>query len=370
MALVYSLEPAAVAAGFTSNRVQAAPVKLCRSHLAHAFGQAVIINSGNANACTGPEGEKNALAMAEATAKHLQLPREAVFVCSTGTIGRPMPMNVILPGIKKAVGSLSAASGSDAARAIMTTDTVPKQTSVDLKMDGKTVTIGAMAKGSGMIAPDMATMLAFITTDALIEPQAWRELLREAAEQSFNCITVDGDQSTNDTVICFANGLAGNHVLHPQHAAWHDFKQAFFKLTLDLALMIVKDGEGATKLVTVRVRNAASHSAAKRVARAVAESLLVKTSWFGSDPNWGRVICAAGYSGVSLDPDLIDIIYDGKYAVRGGQPAGLPEGELHAVIDQPEFTLELDLHQGSSSATIYSSDCSDQYVAINASYMT
>ena len=370
MALIYSTTPAAAAAVFTTNRVQAAPVKLDRAHLAAGCGRAIIVNSGNANACTGARGEQDALAMAKLTAELLGIPASTVFVCSTGAIGRTLPMDLIAAGIRQAAGQLSAAGGADAARAIMTTDTRRKQIALRLEIDGRPVTIGGMAKGSGMIAPNMATMLAFITTDAAVEQPALQSALRDAVNRSFNRITVDGDQSTNDTALCLANGAAGNTALRPGRPGWALFQRALRDLTLQLALMIVRDGEGATKLVTVRARNAPGRRAAGRVARAIAQSLLVKTSWFGADPNWGRVICAAGYAGAAIRPELIDIAYDGQLAVRGGQSAGLAEEALRAVIARPEFTLEVDLHQGRSSATIYTCDCSDKYVAINAAYMT
>ncbi len=370
MALIFSTAPAAAAGVFTSNRVQAAPVKLDRTHLAGGLGQAILLNSGNANACTGARGDQDAQAMADLTAKLLGIPASSVFVCSTGTIGRRLPMEQINAGIRQAAGKLAADGGADAARAIMTTDTRCKQAALRLEIDGRPAAIGGMAKGSGMICPNMATMLAFIATDAAVEPGALQAALRDAVKHSFNCITVDGDQSTNDTVLCLANGAAGNTVLRPGHPHWPRFRRALRSLALQLALMIVRDGEGATKLVTVRVRNAPGRRDAERVARAIAQSLLVKTSWFGADPNWGRVICAAGYSGAPIRPELIDIAYNGQCAVRAGQSAGLPEEDLHAVIARPEFTLEVDLHQGRSDAVIYTCDCSDQYVAINAAYMT
>jgi glutamate N-acetyltransferase/amino-acid N-acetyltransferase len=370
MALIYSSRPAAIAGVFTSNRVKAAPVRLDQAHLAGGMGQAIIINSGNANACTGKQGEQDAWDMATMTAELLGIPVNTVFVCSTGTIGRRMPMDLIKAGIRQTPGKLTNDGGTDAADAIMTTDTRRKQTALRLEIDGHTITIGGMAKGSGMICPNMATMLAFITTDAAVEQSALQTLLRNVVNRTFNRITVDGDQSTNDTVLCLANGAAGNQPLRPGHPHWLRFRRALESVALQLALMIVRDGEGATKMVTVRVSGAPSRRAADRIARAIAHSLLVKTSWFGADPNWGRVICAVGYSGAPIRPELIDILYDGQCAVRAGQSAGMPEKALHAIIAKPEFTLEVDLHQGRSSAVIYTCDCSDQYVAINAAYMT
>lgn len=370
MALVVSDQPAAVAGVFTTNRVQAAPVRLCRARLAGGQGRAVIINSGNANACTGARGARDAETMARRTAQLLGVPPRTVFVCSTGTIGIPLPMDKIERGIRLAVRGLAPDGGAAAAAAIMTTDTCRKQAAVRLELGGRPVTLAGMAKGAGMINPHMATMLAVLTSDAAVEPRFLQASLSAAVEQSFNRITVDGDQSTNDTVLVLANGAAGNPPLSGRHPERGKFRAALNAITRELALMIVRDGEGATKLVTVTVRNATSRRAAELVARAVANSLLVKTSWFGADPNWGRVICAVGYAGAPVRPELVDIAYDGQPAVRAGQSAGLPEKKLHAIIARPEFRIDIDLHLGKTSSTVYTCDCSDRYVHINAAYMT
>ncbi|MBU0715429.1 MAG: bifunctional glutamate N-acetyltransferase/amino-acid acetyltransferase ArgJ [Verrucomicrobia bacterium] len=378
MALLVSDTPAVIAGVFTTNRVQAAPVLLCRERLAARQARAIIINSGNANACTGTDGMRDARRMTQLTADLLQLAEPAVFVCSTGTIGRPLPMDKIEAGIRLAVkalapagaGAANAAGGADAATAIMTTDTKPKQIAAEVEIDGKLVTLGGMAKGAGMIHPNMATLLVFLTTDAAVEAVALQDCLATAVDRSFNRISVDGDRSTNDTVLFLANGAAQNATLDRRHPRWKAFCAAVNALTGELARQIVKDGEGATKLVTVTVRSAPGKRAAEKVARAVANSLLVKTSWFGADPNWGRVICAVGYAGVPVNPDQIDIAYNGQFAVRGGQPVGLAPEILHAIIAKPEFGIEIDLHLGRSTYTMTTCDCSDTYVHINASYMT
>ena len=370
MALLVSDNAAVIAGVFTTNRVAAAPVQLCRERLAARQARAIIINSGNANACTGNDGLRDARRMAQLTAELLQLEAPTVFVCSTGTIGRPLPMAKIEAGIRLAVANLSAQGGPDAAAAIMTTDTVPKQIAAVLEIDGKRITIGGMAKGAGMIHPNMATLLVFLTTDAAVEAQALQDCLAAAVDRSFNRISVDGDRSTNDTALFMANGTAQNAPLDRHHPRWKAFCTAVNALTGELARQIVKDGEGATKLVTVTVRNAPGKRAAEKVARAVANSLLVKTSWFGADPNWGRVICAVGYAGVAVDPKQIDIAYNGQLAVRHGQSVGLAPDILHAIIAKPEFGIEIDLHLGRSTYSMTTCDCSDAYVHINASYMT
>jgi len=370
MALIVSDTPAAIAGVFTTNRVAAAPVQLCRERLAARQARAIIVNSGNANACTGAVGMRDARHMTRLTADLLKVEEPAVLVCSTGTIGQPLPMDKIEAGIRLAVAALSPAGGTDAAMAIMTTDTKPKQVAAEMEIDGKPVTLGGMAKGAGMIHPNMATLLVFLTTDAVVEALALQDCLATAADRSFNRISVDGDRSTNDTALFLANGAAQNAPLDRRHPRWKAFCAAVNALTGELARQIVKDGEGATKLVTVTVRSAPGRRAAEKVARAVANSLLVKTSWFGADPNWGRVICAVGYAGVPVEPDRIDIAYNGQLAVRGGQSVGLASETLHAIIAQPEFGIEIDLHLGRSTYSMTTCDCSDAYVHINASYMT
>ncbi len=371
MAMIVSERPAAMAGVFTTNKVQGATVKLCRERLNGRRGQALVVNSKNANACTGEQGRRDAEQMATLTAQALNLDAGLVFVASTGVIGVPMPMDKISAGIAKAAASLSAQGGADAMRAIMTTDTAEKQVAIEFEADGRTVRLGGMAKGAGMIEPNMATMLAFLTTDAEVEPDALQTALSRAVSQSFNKITVDGDQSCNDTVLVMANGMAGNRALNPGHPDWPVFTSALNRATLDLALMIARDGEGATKFVTVRVCGAASDADARQIARSVANSLLVKTSWFGEDPNWGRIIDAAGYSGADLREDLVDIRFDNLTCVRNGCLApGTSLKDLEAVLKQKEFSVNIDLKLGDGADTVYTCDCSLDYVRINSDYTT
>ena len=371
-AMLVSERPAVVAGVFTTNRIQGAPVKLCRERVAGGAGaRAVVINSGNANACTGPEGLDNARQTARLVAGGLGCDEGQVLVCSTGTIGIPLPMDKIANGVTLVVPALKPDGGAIAAHAIMTTDTVDKQFAVEVRIDGRAVRVGGMAKGAGMIEPHMATMLAFVTTDAAVGREALQACLARAVERSFNRITVDGDQSCNDTVLLLANGAAGGATLEAGHRDWPAFVQAVETVCRELAIRVVKDGEGATKFVTVEVRGAASDGDADLAARAIARSFLVKTSWFGGDPNWGRVINAVGYSGAAVRGDVVDIAYDGLTAFQQGRPvlhARLPE--LEAVLRKPAFTLAVDLHLGQGAAVMYTCDCSEDYVKINSEYMT
>ena len=371
LTLLVSDTPATIAGTFTSNRVKAAPVHLCERHLIWGQAQAVIINAGCANACTGDQGIADAEKMVELTAQTLGIAKNLVFVCSTGTIGIPLPMNKIesaLPGLAKAV---SVEGGKAAAEAILTTDLVKKEIAVTLTVDGQTVTIGGIAKGSGMIAPNMATMLAFITSDATVDQRSLQDCLRHAVDHSFNRIIVDGDESTNDTVLMLANGAAGNQLLHKKHPEWKKFCHAVDTVTRELAKMIVRDGEGATKFVTVTVAGAASRHDARVVARSIAKSPLVKTAWNGGDPNWGRILAAIGYSGARVDGNRVDITFDKVLAVQGGKAAeGSSLKDLEEVYAQKEFSVHVELHSGKSEYTVYTCDLSKEYVAINAEYMT
>ena len=369
LALLVSDRPAVSAATFTTNKIQGPTVRLCRERLGVGGVSAVIINSGNANACVGPQGMIDARRMGKVTADDLDLEEQNVMVCSTGVIGVPMPMPCVEMGIRLATTLLSKDGGSDAARAIMTTDTVDKQVARQIQVDGKTITIGGMSKGAGMIEPNMATMLAFVTTDAVVDRAALQRSLSRSVQSSFNRISVDGDQSCNDTVLLLANGAAGNQILDEQHRDWGVFCSTLEEVTLELAQKIVLDGEGATKFVTVGIRGAASAEDATRAVRQVANSLLVKTSWFGQDPNWGRVIDAVGHSGVELREELIDITYDDVMAVKGGMAApGDPLAALEEVLKRDRFSVTVDLHIGDFSDTVYTCDCSLEYVRINSEY--
>ncbi|MCO5045108.1 MAG: bifunctional glutamate N-acetyltransferase/amino-acid acetyltransferase ArgJ [Kiritimatiellae bacterium] len=367
--LVVSDRPATCAGVFTTNQVQAAPVKLDREVVKNQSARAIVVNSGNANACTGASGLRDAKAMQAQAAKLLKVKAGEVLVCSTGAIGKPMPMNTIRAGIQQIVPALSADGGPDAALAIMTTDTRKKTATVRLAVDGKPVTLTAFAKGAGMIEPNMATMLGFFFTDAAVEPRALQHALKQAVDASFNRVSVDGDMSTNDTCLFLANGAAGNKPLTPKHKDWPAFTAALFVIALDLATKIAADGEGATKLVTVRVEGARSDAEADAAARAVANSMLVKTCWNGDYPNWGRIMDAIGYSAARVDESKVDIFYDARHAVRRGLATRTSIAALSAVQKQKQFTIRIDLHLGKGQAEVYTCDCSEEYVRINVDYI-
>ncbi len=364
MALLACDTDAVVAATFTTNRMPAASVQVCREHLRGGLARAVIVNSGNANACTGEGGLADARRMAALTATTLGVPESQVFVCSTGHIGDRLPMDRIEHGIARACAALRSDGGEAMAEAIMTTDTRKKTASVELVVDTCPVRMSACCKGAGMIEPNMATMLCFVATDAAVEQSAVQELLRDAVDQSFNRISVDGDQSTNDTVLLLSNGLAGNQALQPGHPDWPAFAEALHALLHDLALQIVRDGEGAKKLVTIAVTGARSDAEADRGARAAANSLLVKTSWAGDSANWGRIMAALGYCGIEVDPARVRMRYDDVVAVVDGVNAGNDEA-AGKVVEQSEFRIEIDLGLGSGSAFVYTCEITDQYVYIN-----
>ncbi len=376
MALILSETPANASATFTTCLFAAAPVVLGRETLKkNSPVSAVIINSGNANACTGKQGLKNARRMAESTARNLGIKPSEVLVSSTGRIGVQMPMDKIEAGIKKACSALSANGGHASALAIMTTDTCPKETAVCFEISGRKITIGGMTKGSGMIAPGMqvvphATMLAYVTTDAAVDAKFLNKCLAEGADSSFNKITVDGDMSTNDTLIILANGKAGNKEIKSGSKDAAIFKEALFHVLENLAKAIVLDGEGVTKFVTVKVLNAPSIKDATLCAKSIANSLLCKTAWFGGDPNWGRVMAAAGYSGASFNPEKVCLYYDKTPVVKNGQDAGTPEEVLAKVVQNKSFTIALDLKSGKASTEVWTGDISYEYVKINADYHT
>jgi len=370
VALVYSDREASAAGVFTANIVKAAPVLLTMEHLKDGSAMAVVANSGNANACVGPQGLEDARAMANEAAQLLGLPAEQVLVASTGVIGQPLPMERVLSGVRLAAAELSREGGHDAATAIMTTDTVAKEAAVTVKLGGVQATIGGMAKGSGMIHPNMATMLCFVTTDAAIDAGLLQQALTSAVQGTFNMITVDGDTSTNDMVLVLANGAAGNLPISAEDADYLAFAEALEAVCRKLAVAVAADGEGATRLLEVRVQGAATQQDARLVARAVVASSLVKAAVFGKDANWGRIICAAGYSGASFDPNAVDIyVGDIQVAKNGG---ALPFSEERATEmlsgDRAEFTI--DLHSGDNDATAWGCDLTCDYVKINGSYRT
>ena len=374
LALILSDQPAAAAAVFTRNRFPAAPVLYGRRQLAAATPvRAVMINSGNANACTGHQGEVDLMTTVAVLASVLGLPREEIFISSTGVIGEPFPVTVILKGIE-ALAAEIAADGADAAaglenaaRAIMTTDQVPKLASTEIQTSRGRVTITGLAKGAGMIHPDMATMLGYLLTDAGIGRKEWQAMLTRVVDASFNRITVDGDTSTNDTVLALANGVSGCHLEAAGDLAL--FEAGLLEVARRLAYMIVKDGEGATKVVTIKVVGADTPGAAEKVARAVANSALVKTAFFGQDANWGRIVAAVGYAGVAIDPARVNVDFDGVRVVSGGmRDPAYREEDGAAVLRRPEFVVKIDLQAGEDDYSLLTSDLTHDYISINADY--
>jgi glutamate N-acetyltransferase/amino-acid N-acetyltransferase len=405
LALVVSESPAAVAGLFTTNQVCAAPVKVCIPRAARGIAQAIVANSGNANACTGPRGLKDALDMAADAAAHLDIPADHVLVASTGRIGVSLPMDRVHDGIRLAAADLGNApeKAAQAAEAILTSDTRPKQVAVRFTLNGKTACIGGICKGAGMIQPGMsptgkrppsrpaqlhATMLAFLTTDAAVAPAALRHALTQAVALSFNRITVDGDMSTNDTVLFLANGHAANTPLtladfknaartqSPRSAPAKTrdaatFQAALNHVCLELARLIVRDGEGVSRLVTVRIEGAGTPDDAEAAARAVANSSLVKTSWCGGDPNWGRIVDALGYSAARIVEDKIDLGYSAPgsrrilWSLRRGRPTATPFAELCAAVAPKEFDLHIRLNLGAAATVIYAADLTEAYVDFN-----
>lgn len=374
LALIESQAPCAAAAVFTTNQLQAASVVFNRALLEHnpRAVHAVAINSGCANAVTGELGMRNVHETAAKVAQTLKLPADAVCVMSTGVIGQQLPMERLLPGIDIAVTALSSArtAGVDAARAIMTTDTYPKHAALRFELDGSTVTLGGMAKGSGMIHPNMATMLALVCLDAAVEPAVLHEAVRYAADRSFNCVSVDGDNSTNDTLLVLANGRSGATIDTTHGPSYQRFRDALTALCIALAKEIARDGEGATKFVTIDVSGARSWAEAHQIGRTIATSALTKTAIYGTDANWGRVLAAAGRAGVPLDADSLALWFGDVQLVGGGAPLAYSEEQAHATLLGRDVDIRLDLGLGDASATVWTCDFSPEYVSINADYRT
>lgn len=371
LALILSDVPAVTAAVFTTNRVKAAPVLLSMERVADGVSRALVVNSGNANACTGSLGMTDAVESARLVADCAGIAEDQVLVASTGVIGKALPMD----RIRAAVPGLfvpSAVSGLDSlAKAIMTTDTFPKAESAVGDAGGVSYAIAGVAKGSGMIMPNMATMLSFLVTDAAVDPAFLKVIFREAVDSSFNIISIDGDTSTNDTALIMANGMAGNPTIMPGTAEAERFASALRGVLLSLARMIVRDGEGATKFVEIRLRGACSAADAKQAAMAIANSLLVKTAFFGQDANWGRIVAAVGYSGAEVDQDLVSLWFDDVLMVRNGVFVGGDAEERGTeVLRKQAFSVTVDLGLGDGGATVYTSDLSHEYVSINADYRT
>jgi glutamate N-acetyltransferase/amino-acid N-acetyltransferase len=364
LGLLVSDHPTVCAATFTTNKVKASPVRLSMRHLKRGDLRAAIVNSGNANACNGARGDADAKAMAAAAARELDIDPRQVFVCSTGIIGVPMPVEKIETAAPALSKKLKASGLVAFSKAIMTSDKVNKVSSATVEIGGKTVTVTGTAKGAGMISPNMATLLGFIATDAKITQDELESATKAAVAQSFNCISVDGDMSTNDTVLVMANGAAGNRKITGGASA-KSFRAALDIVMLDLAKKLVRDGEGASKFVTIQVTGAKSDKDARKVAEAVANSALVKCSWNGCDPNWGRVIHAVGYAGARVEQDKVSISFDGLPAAIGGLMADTLIAKLKAIASKKEFTVGIDLGLGSGRHRVYTSDLSEAYVAYN-----
>lgn len=367
LALVFSERPATVAGVFTSNRMASACVLVSRKVVDKGSARAVIANSGCANTCTGAEGLRNAEEMAKATAEKLHISPEEVVVASTGVIGAQLPIVKVCEGIEKLASELSRDGGSDAAQGILTTDTRAKEVAVRLDLSSGPVTIGGMAKGAGMIMPNMATMLAFVTTDAAVDKESLQSALRDAVNRSFNRISIDGDSSTNDMVVVLANGDNANVLTGKDLEA---FAAGLAEVCLKLALMIVEDGEGATKLVEIRVSGASDDEDAERVARTIGTSLLFKTALFGEDPNWGRIMMAVGMSGAAVDTGRVDVFLDDLQLVSGGERAGFSEDQARALLAKREIAITVDLGLGNGETRFWTTDLSYDYIKINAEYHT
>jgi glutamate N-acetyltransferase/amino-acid N-acetyltransferase len=370
LCVIHSAYPCDVGGVFTTNKVKSASVVIDQLHLQHNRVQAVTVNSGNANACTGAQGFKDALLMAKLSADRLDLDPDQVLVSSTGVIGRYLPMDAIKTGIAQACGNLSPDAGDAAARAIMTTDTAPKTARFELEVGGKTVRVGGMSKGSGMIHPNMATLLAYITTDAAVEPGLMANLVKPVADRSFNQVTIDGDSSTNDTFLILANGAAGNAPIMAGSSEAEDLRMALLGVAQELSRAIARDGEGATKLITVKVLDAVSDAEARMAARAVASSSLVKTAVHGGDPNWGRIVCALGYSGAELALDKLHLKVGGLDVFERGAGVEVDLAAVRRAFEQREIEIIATLGLGDGKSEAWGCDLSEEYVRINADYTT
>lgn len=375
MALIVSKAPCTVAGTFTSNVVKAAPVLWDKQIVEHSsFAQAVVVNSGIANACTGRQGLDCCEAEAKCAGELLGVPTDAVLVASTGVIGMQIPVDKITAGIKKLVTAKADTleAGSDAAHAIMTTDTISKEIAIETEIGGKTVTLGGMCKGSGMIHPNMCTMLSFVATDANISKEMLQKALSEVVPDTYNMVSVDGDTSTNDTVLLLANGLAGNPEITEENEDYKIFKEALFEVNKTQAMHIAGDGEGATALFEVTIQGAESKEQAVTLAKSVITSSLTKAAIFGHDANWGRILCAMGYSGAKFDPENVDLYFEsaaGKLQIiTKGVSVDYSEEEATKILSEPKVTAIADIHMGEAAATAWGCDLTYDYVKINADY--
>jgi glutamate N-acetyltransferase/amino-acid N-acetyltransferase len=369
LGLIYSQVEANMAGVFTTNNVKAAPVVLGMRRIRSGKGRAIIVNSGNANACTGKQGMADALLMTKLVARGAGISPSSVYACSTGVIGTPMPMDRIQAKIPELVRALGRSSLDDIAQAIMTTDTFPKIVRKKVKLGSRTGNIAAICKGAGMICPDMATMLCFVVTDIAVSRKALEKALREAVKLSFNRLTVDGDMSTNDTVLLMANGFIGNTEITEKSGTFEGFRRALFNALYELSIMIARDGEGATKLIEVTVKGAKSEQDAERAAFAVANSNLVKTAVYGNDANWGRIMAALGYSGAGIREERVDISFGKVRVVHQGLTTG-KDAEAANVLKEKQVGIVIDLHIGKASARVLTCDMTEEYIRVNADYRT
>lgn len=370
VAVIYTKTQAVVAGTFTQNKVAAAPVYVSKEAVATGTAHAIVANAGCANACTGQQGLDDAHKMAQIAADELGVNADDVIVGSTGVIGVNLPMDKLEAGIKDAVANLSADGSGNAGRAIITTDTHSKSVTCEFELSGKTVRMGAIAKGSGMIRPNMATMLCYITTDIAIDQTLLQKAVSGCVEKSFNMISVDGDMSTNDMVIVLANGEANNAKITEENADYQIFFDKLMMLCTELAKQIAADGEGASKFLTINVKGAKSFADAKTVGMAIANSPLVKTAFFGEDPNWGRVICAVGYSGADMVPEKTVVKFGGITIFANGTGATYDEKALAHVMKEKDIVIDIELNMGQEDATVWSCDLSYEYVKINGEYHT
>lgn len=370
VALIVSDRPATAAALFTTNRVKAAPVIVGMRQIRGGKLQAIVVNSGNANACTGAQGLRDAKAMCREVGAGLGIDSTLVLPSSTGIIGVPLPLHKVRHGIRQAVSSLSTDGFAQAAEAMLTTDRFVKLAAARCVVGGQPVRVAGMVKGAGMISPNMATMLAYVLSDAAVEPECLRFIVRSVADRTFHCVTVDGDMSTNDTVVLLANGVAGNVPVRRGSKDAAVFEKAVYEVMRKLALKLVEDGEGATKVVEIRVEGARSFAAARRIAFSVANSQLVKTAFFGEDPNFGRIMAAIGYAGVFIDAGRTDVSFNGVTVVRKGVGNTAKEREAARILRRPSFQVKVTLRQGKQAASVWTSDLSHEYVRINSAYRT
>ena len=371
LALIHSTHAATTAGCFTTNRVKGAPVQVSMEHLKGGVGQAIVASSGNANTCTGEQGLKDAREMTKIVSELLRVPQRHVFVASTGVIGQPLPIEKIRSSLPKLVKALSPQGGKNAAEAIMTTDTTPKEAALRVEIGGRPVTIGGVAKGSGMVHPHIATMFCFLATDLAVARPQLQASLRRAADQTVNRITIDGDRSTSDTLLILASGLAENKSLDRPSADLRMFARALHAIMERFAKMLVADAEGATKVVEIIVKGATNRRDALSAARSAASSLLVKTALNGQDPNWGRLMAALGASGATVQPENVSIWFaDEPVAVGGQVKAGVRWEKVREVMSRKEFTILIDLGLGDAQDHYWTSDLSEEYVRINTKYTT